>query len=106
MLKGLSEFICNNFDEFFGKYRKTPKILLYRACVFVNFCFLFTTTAGFSECKPMGLFSVELILEVKNKFTNAWAYFLGGAYIRGWGLFSAFYGAGGCRKGEFKLRLY
>ena len=37
-------------------YRKRPKTLLYRICVFVNFYFLFTTIAGFSEHKPMGLF--------------------------------------------------
>ena len=59
--------------------------------MFVNFYFLFTAIAGFSEYKPMGLFwdggkgGEELILGIKNKLRNAWAYFRGG-------LFSGFYG--------------
>ena len=58
-------------------YRKTPKILWYRTCVFVNFYFLFTTIAGFSEYKPIDLFSGGwgLLLGVKSKLRNAWAYF-------------------------------
>ena len=72
---------------------KTPKILWYRTCVFVNFYFFLTTIAGFSEYKPMGLFSGRLILGVKNKLRNAWAYFRGSYIPRGrGGLFSGFYG--------------
>ena len=40
----------------------------------------------------MGLFSGELILGVKNKFRNVWAYFLRGLYTRGGGGETNFWG--------------
>ena len=60
--------------------------------MFVNFYFLLTAIAGFSEYKPMGLFSggVGLILGVKNKLRNAWAYFRGGLYRGGGAYFQGF----------------
>ena len=45
------------FMSFLNTYPKTLKMLWYRKCVFTNFYFLFTTIAGFSEYKPMDLFS-------------------------------------------------
>ena len=55
-LKLLSEFICNHFYEFFRYIQLNPKnIMIQNMCV-VNFYFLFTSIAGFSEYKPMGLF--------------------------------------------------
>ena len=63
------------FMIFLDTYRKTPKILWYRTCVFVNFYFLFTRIAGISVYKPMGLFLERLIIGVKNKLRNVWVCF-------------------------------
>ena len=52
------------FMSFLDTYRKTRKHYGTEH-VFPNFYFLFTTIVGFSEYKPMGLFSWELILRVK-----------------------------------------
>ena len=44
---------------------------------------IFQPKYWFSKYKPMGLYSGGLIIGVKNKLRNWWAYFLGGGLILG-----------------------